>query len=130
MSALNDFTLAGVALTNIYLKNGGMFETKCIIVRVPNGRNNGKAASFDFEIQLNGYAKIDERKEYQGKPVIVRGLVRGNKTSKGYYVVNLVASDIRIFPEDAAAQPEQRKSGDGGQGDGAYGDVVSDEMPF
>ena len=106
MSAINQFTLVGTALTDFGcpFPNAKVPE-QCFQLEVPNGDR----APFLFAVFLNPISKFNEMSSIRGKTVAVSGMLRSYppKDPKNLPMTSVVAYDIRILPTMKA-----RKKGD------------------
>lgn len=106
MSAINQFTLVGTALTDLGCPfPNSKTPEQCFQLEVPNGDR----APFLFAIFLNPISKFNEMSSIKGKAVAVSGMLRSYppKDPKNLPMTSVVAYDIRILSTMRA-----RKKGD------------------
>lgn len=106
MSAINQFTLIGTALTDLGCPfPNSKTPEQCFQLEVPNGDR----APFLFAVFLNPISKFNEMSSIKGKAVAVSGMLRSYppKDPKNLPMTSVVAYDIRILSTMRA-----RKKGD------------------
>lgn len=106
MSAINQFTLVGTALTDLGCPfPNSKTPEQCFQLEVPNGDR----APFLFAVFLNPISKFNEMSSIKGKAVAVSGMLRSYppKDPKNLPMTSVVAYDIRILSTMRA-----RKKGD------------------
>lgn len=106
MSAINQFTLIGTALTDLGCPfPNSKAPEQCFQLEVPNGDR----APFLFAVFLNPISKFNEMNSLRGKTVAVSGMLRSfpPKDARNLPMTSVVAYDIRILSTMKA-----RKKGD------------------
>lgn len=106
MSAINQFTLVGTALTDLGCPfPNSKTPEQCFQLEVPNGDR----MPFLFAVFLNPISKFNEMSSIKGKTVAVSGMLRSHspKDPKNLPMTSVVAYDIRILSTMRA-----RKKGD------------------
>lgn len=96
MSAINQFTLVGTALTDLGCPfPNSKTPEQCFQLEVPNGDR----APFLFAVFLNPISKFNEMSSIKGKAVAVSGMLRSYppKDPKNLPMTSVVAYDIRIL---------------------------------
>lgn len=106
MSAINQFTLVGTALTDLGCPfPNSKSPEQCFQLEVPNGDR----APFVFAVFLNPISKFNEMSSIRGKMVAVSGMLRSYpaKDPRNLPMTSVVAYDIR-----PVSSIKPRKKGD------------------
>ena len=106
MSAINQFTLIGTALTDLACPfPNSKAPEQCFQLEVPNGDR----APFLFVVFLNPISKFNEMSSIRGKKVAVSGMLRSYppRDPANLPITSVVAYDIRVLSAMSA-----RKKGD------------------